>query len=115
EGAPSIDASGNYYYTSSAIPEMISRGVIGPEGVVQGATPLFGTPRLAQIGGITYGNMDIGVAPFQPYAVLSRAAWAGGSSAPIAADLWYLRRWTPAFVTHDPNDTAYFLGALNTT
>lgn len=113
EGAPSIDAQGYLYFTNSAVPQMISRGwLIQPETVLL-AAPVTGMPAMVQSGGVVQGNMDFGVAPALPFGVLSRAVWLTPNPVPVQADLWYLRRSGGA-VSHDPLETAYFLGALNT-
>ncbi len=115
EGAPSIDPHGNFYFTSSGTPGQIAHGTLSSWGTVTYVGPVYGMPQANVSGNVLYGNMDIGVAPSETFAVLSRAAWllpAGGL--PAAADLWYLRRLSPTTMLHYPTDTANFLGALNT-
>jgi hypothetical protein len=114
EGAPSVDAQGFIYYTNTALPGMIGRGWLVQPELVALPSPIPGMPAMIQLGGLVWGNMDLGVAPNHPFGVLSRALWATPSSVPIEADLWYLRR-SGGSVLHDPNETLYFLGALNTT
>lgn len=114
EAAPSIDAGGNIYFTNTALPEMIGRGFMIQPGHVALSSGIAGLPPRAQIGGVLHGNMDLGVAPNHPFAILSRAVWATPSPVPTQADLWYLRRPTATSVVHDPIETAYFLGKLNT-
>ena len=113
EAAPSIDAQGYIYFTNTALPEMIGRGwLIQPELVVLSSS-IAGMPTRVQLGSIVEGNMDFGVAPNHPFGILSRAVWVTPNPVPVQADLWYLRR-TGASVVHDPLETAYFLGALDT-
>ena len=115
EGAPSIDAQNNFFFTNAGAPGMISRGTLVNSTVVVGVGPVPGMPGAGPRGNLFDGNMDIGVAPAHPFAVLSRATWtqpAGGL--PLYADLVYLRRDPPTTVTFVPSETPYFLGALNT-
>jgi hypothetical protein len=114
EAAPSIDTQGNLYYTNSATPGMISRGTLVNPSELGSVAPVLGMPQLVQSGATLQGNMDYGVAPNHPFGILSRAVWVPPSPLPITADLWYLRRIGPGTVQHVPAETAYFLGALNT-
>lgn len=113
EGAPSIDAQGYVYYTNTALPEMIARGWLSQPGTVFLPAPVVGMPAKVQSGSVVQGNMDFGVAPSHPFGILSRAVWLTPNPVPVQADLWYLRRAGGA-VAHEPLETAYFLGALNT-
>ncbi|HWO20814.1 MAG TPA: hypothetical protein VNO30_18735 [Kofleriaceae bacterium] len=113
EGAPSVDAQGFIYFTNTALPEMIGRGWLSQPGTVAASSGIPGMPARVQIGTTLHGNMDLGVAPNHPFAILSRAVWIPPGALPIQADLWYLRR-AGGVVSHDPLETAYFLGALNT-
>jgi len=113
EAAPSIDAQGYIYFTNTAVPEMVSRGWLVQPETVAFAAPVAGMPVKVQSGSILQGNMDFGVAPNHPFGILSRAVWATPNPVPVQADLWYLRRAGGA-VAHEPLETAYFLGALNT-
>lgn len=114
EGAPSIDAQGGFYFTNAALPGMIARGTLLGTSFVANAAAIPGMPAAGPRGTLFDGNMDIGVAPAHPFALLSRATWANPPGGlPLAADLWYLRRSATA-VAHVPIETLYFLGALNT-
>lgn len=114
EGAPSIDGSGYLYFTDSAAPGMISRGLLLWPSLVSAPRPVVGMPPVSVVGDRVEGNMDIGVAQSLPIAALSRAVWQGGSPLPLAADLWYLRRLPDGSVLHVPFETLYFFGALAT-
>lgn len=113
EAAPSIDAQGYIYFTNTALPEMIGRGwLIQPETVALPSS-IPGMPLKVTLGSVVEGNMDFGVAPSHPFGILSRAVWVTPNPVPVQADLWYLRR-SGGVVAHEPLETAYFLGALNT-
>lgn len=117
EGAPSIDPSGHFYFTDSGMPGLIAHGTLSTTwpGAVSGVGQIVGMPPMSIADNVVYGNMDIGVSPTETFAILSRGAWfLPASGLPAAADLWYLRRYTPTFMVHASNETAHFLGALNT-